>query len=164
MTRTDQRDDRVIWRIVKTVAERAGIVDCHVHALRAAFAVFYLDRNPDDLLGLKDLLGHKSLNTTLIYLRRRNRQAGMESVRSLSWGVTPNGLNEGDATNLAVTPPASGGGRIRTSDSGVSSPGTGHSVHLPDALLSEAREAAESDRAEGLEAVHPTKGMRPSVG
>jgi site-specific recombinase XerD len=69
---------------VKKVAKRAK-VQAHVHALRAAFAVFYLEQNPDDLLGLKDLLGHRSLNTTLIYLRRRYKQAGLERVRDLSW-------------------------------------------------------------------------------
>jgi integrase len=89
LLRLDDRDDRAIWRIVKDVAERAGVT-CHVHALRAAFACFYLDQHPDDLLGLKDLLGHRSVNTTLIYLRRRDRQAGMERVRTLSWApVSP---------------------------------------------------------------------------
>jgi site-specific recombinase XerD len=87
LSRRGERDDRVVWRIIRRVAERAG-VDAHVHALRAAFAVFYLERNPDDLLGLKELLGHRSLNTTLIYLRRLNKQAAMENVRSLSWAAT----------------------------------------------------------------------------
>lgn len=87
------RDDRVIWRIIKRVADRAG-VDAHVHALRAAFAVFYLERNPDDLLGLKELLGHRSLNTTLLYLRRMNKQAAMQRVRSLSWAGAGAGNSE----------------------------------------------------------------------
>ncbi|MHB8742549.1 MAG: tyrosine-type recombinase/integrase [Sulfuricaulis sp.] len=78
------RDDRVIWKIVKNLADQVG-VKTHVHALRAAFACFYLERNPDDLLGLKELMGHRSLNTTLIYLRRMNKQARMERVRTLSW-------------------------------------------------------------------------------
>lgn len=81
---TGDRDDRV------------G-VDAHVHALRAAFACFYLERNPDDILGLKELLGHRSLNTTLVYLRRLNKQARMERVRSLSWAdaVADNGGGPG---------------------------------------------------------------------
>lgn len=98
LRRGGDRDDRVIWRIVKRVADRAGVA-AHVHALRAAFAVFYLEENPDDILGLKDLLGHKSLNTTMVYLRRRNKQAGMERVRTLSWAPA-----EGAAW-LAATPP-----------------------------------------------------------
>lgn len=84
--RSGVRDDRVIWRLVKQVAKRAG-VDCHVHALRAAFAVFYEEQNPSDTMALRDLMGHRSVQTTEIYLRRRNKQVGMERVRSLSWGV-----------------------------------------------------------------------------
>ena len=45
LQRKGDRDDRVIWRIVKRVAARAG-VEAHVHALRAAFAVYYLERFP----------------------------------------------------------------------------------------------------------------------
>jgi site-specific recombinase XerD len=88
--RPGERDDRVIWRVVKKVAERVH-VEAHVHSLRAAFAVFYLEMYPDDLIGLKDQLGHRSLSTTLIYLRRRDRQAGMERVRDLSWVLDDDG-------------------------------------------------------------------------
>ena len=91
--RAGDRDDRVIWRVIRRVADRAG-VDAHVHALRAAFACFYLERNPDDLLGLKELLGHRSLNTTLIYLRRLNKQAAMERVRGLSWAESDAARND----------------------------------------------------------------------
>jgi integrase len=81
---------------------RPAGVDAHVHALRAAFAVFYLERNPDDLLGLKELLGHRSLNTTLTYLRRLNKQVAMERVRTLSWAATG---PAGGAAWLTATPP-----------------------------------------------------------
>jgi integrase len=80
------RDDRVIWRVIRRLADRAG-VDCHVHALRAAFACFYDECNPGDVLALRDLMGHASVRTTELYLRRRDKEAGMERVRSLSWGV-----------------------------------------------------------------------------
>ena len=100
LSRKGDRDDRVIWRVVRRVADRAG-VDSHVHALRAAFAVFYLERNPDDLLGLKELLGHRSLNTTLVYLRRLNKQAAMNRVRTLSWAATG---DAGGAAWLSETP------------------------------------------------------------
>lgn len=103
LTRAGDRDDRVVWRVVRRVAARAGI-DAHVHALRAAFACFYLERNPDDLLGLKELLGHRSLNTTLIYLRRLNKRAAMERVRSLSWAATDPGNG---AAWLSQSPPTS---------------------------------------------------------
>lgn len=98
LTRKGDRDDRVIWRVVKRVADRAGI-DGHVHALRAAFACFYLERNPDDLVGLKELLGHRSLNTTMIYLRRLNKSVAMERVRDLSWA------DGSEAAWLSQSPP-----------------------------------------------------------
>lgn len=85
-TRRGDRDDRIIWRLVKKVADRAG-VEAHVHALRASFAVFYLEQNPGAIESLKELMGHRSLITTQGYLRRLDRGAAMESVRSLDWGV-----------------------------------------------------------------------------
>jgi hypothetical protein len=83
--RNGERDDRVIWKAVKRAADRAGI-DAHVHALRAAFAVYYLERNPGDLEALQPLMGHRSLATTQIYLRRLHKETAMERVRGLSWG------------------------------------------------------------------------------
>jgi site-specific recombinase XerD len=90
LSRRGDRDDRVIWRIVKRVADRAGI-DAHVHALRAAFAVYYLEANPGDVEALKELMGHKSIATTQVYLRKLDRQTAMERVRPLSWGVALEG-------------------------------------------------------------------------
>ena len=90
-TSKDERDDRVIWRIVKRVANRAG-VEAHVHALRAAFATFYLEGHPGNLVGLQDLMGHSSSEVTKVYLRKRDRQEQMETVRDLSWrSVAPAG-------------------------------------------------------------------------
>jgi integrase len=82
--RRGDRDDRIVWRTVKRVADRCGI-DCHTHALRAAFAVFFDKHHPDQATTLKDLLGHARIETTMVYLRRRNRDAGMETIRDLSW-------------------------------------------------------------------------------
>ena len=62
-------------------------MDAHVHALRAAFAVFYLERHPGDVEALKELMGHRSIGTTQVYLRKLDRQRAMERVRDLSWGV-----------------------------------------------------------------------------
>jgi integrase len=83
--RRSERSDKVIWETVKKVARRAD-VDSHVHALRAAFAVQFDESNPDQLIALKELLGHARLETTLVYLRRKDRAKAMESVRGLSWG------------------------------------------------------------------------------
>jgi integrase len=80
------RDDRVISRYVKTLGERAG-VQATPHALRAAFAVEFLETHPGELDALQRLLGHTKPETTQIYLRRLDREKQMERVRDLSWGV-----------------------------------------------------------------------------
>ena len=97
-----ERDDRVIWRIVKRVAARAG-VEAHAHALRAAFAVYYLERNPGDIEAIKELLGHRSIATTQVYLRKLDRASAMERVRGLSWDVA-----EADDQTQAESPQIAG--------------------------------------------------------
>lgn len=82
--RPGERDDRIVWKVVKDVARDAK-VKSHVHALRAAFAVFFIDNNPEQLLALKELMGHASVATTMIYLRRMNRQRNMAVVVDLDW-------------------------------------------------------------------------------
>lgn len=74
----------MVWRLVKRAAARAG-VDAHVHALRAAFAAYYLSLHPGDVEALKELLGHRSIATTQVYLRKFDKATAMERVRSLSW-------------------------------------------------------------------------------
>jgi len=83
--RSGERDDRVIWRLYKSVAARAG-VGGHVHAVRGAFAVQFLESNPGDLEALQALLGHRNIRTTQTYLRKLDRERAMERVRDLSWG------------------------------------------------------------------------------
>jgi integrase len=85
--RPGERSDKVIWVTVKRVAERAG-VRSHVHALRAAYATRFDEQHPDSVLALKDLLGHARVETTLVYLRRRDREQAMEKARDLSWGAS----------------------------------------------------------------------------
>jgi integrase/recombinase XerD len=88
LRRAGPRDDKIIWKLVKRVAARVGI-DAHVHAFRAAFAVYFLETKPDKLIALQSLLGHSNLETTRIYLRRLDRRKAMEEVRDLSWGAAP---------------------------------------------------------------------------
>jgi integrase len=96
LQRSGDRDDRVIWRLVKRVAARAR-VDTHVHALRAAFAAYYLSLHPGDVEALKELLGHRSIATTQVYLRKFDKETAMDRVRTLSWNdVAKNG--DGSAT------------------------------------------------------------------
>lgn len=78
------RKDSVIWDTVKIVAAKAG-VESHVHALRAAFAVKFDDMHPDRLDTLRELMGHSYIDTTRIYLRRKDRAKDMEAVVDLSW-------------------------------------------------------------------------------
>jgi integrase/recombinase XerD len=82
--RAGERDARIILRLVQEVADEAG-VECHVHALRAAFATRFLESKPGELVALKDLMGHSRVETTLIYLRRLNRRQAMETVRDFAW-------------------------------------------------------------------------------
>jgi integrase len=85
--RRSERSDKVIWDTVKRVAERARVTT-HVHALRAAFAVQFDEQHPDQVIALKELMGHSRLETTLIYLRRKNKARAMETVRDLAWGAS----------------------------------------------------------------------------
>ena len=82
--RRTERSSKVIWETVRRVAERAG-VRAHVHAIRAAFAVRFLETHPGDLEALQPLMGHTRLETTAVYLRRLNRVKAMERVKDLSW-------------------------------------------------------------------------------
>ena len=84
--RNSERSDKVIWETVKKVARRAEVPEAHVHCLRAAFAVQFDEANPDQLIALKELMGHTRIETTLVYLRRKNKAKAMEAVRTLSWG------------------------------------------------------------------------------
>lgn len=82
--RDGERDNRFVWRIVRNVAARAG-VHAHPHALRAAFAVHYLEQKPEQLVALQALMGHSKIETTRVYLRKLDRARAMESVRDLTW-------------------------------------------------------------------------------
>jgi site-specific recombinase XerC len=83
--REGDRDDRIIWRTMKKLGERAG-VDVHAHSLRAAFAVRFLESHPGEVEALQRLMGHSKMGMTQIYLRRFDREQAMERVRDLSWG------------------------------------------------------------------------------
>jgi integrase len=79
------RDNRVIWRTVKRLGRRAN-VEVHPHAIRAAFAVQFLETHPGEIEALQRLMGHSKMETTQVYLRRLDRTRAMERVRDLSWG------------------------------------------------------------------------------
>lgn len=83
-TNPKRRSSKIVYETVKKVAERVG-VNTHVHALRAAFAVHFLESKPGRVESLKELMGHVRVETTYVYLRRMNRARAMEDVRDLSW-------------------------------------------------------------------------------
>lgn len=116
LIRVGLRDDRVVWRAVKAVAERAGI-QAHVHSLRAAFATNYLERSTGDVEALKELMGHESIATTQTYLRRLDKQAAMERVRGLSYDAAQadnmeDALSGQIAGKTLESSTSNGGGRI----------------------------------------------------
>ena len=71
--RNDSPMDRTtIGRNIKKLAEKIGIASskAHPHSFRHSFAVKYLKRYGNDSLSkLADILGHRSIETTRIYLR-----------------------------------------------------------------------------------------------
>lgn len=78
-----ERNDALVYRLVLRVADRAG-VHSHVHALRAAFAVYFLEAGGDKY-DLQLLMGHASGATTDIYARRLDKKKRMQSVLTLNW-------------------------------------------------------------------------------
>ena len=73
------------------MARDAGVTT-HDHALRAAFAVRFLELKRNDVLTLKESMGHARIETTLVYLRRLNRRQAMETVRDLTYDAPPEPL------------------------------------------------------------------------
>ena len=73
---------QAVWRLVKRVGDRAG-VEGNPHALRRAFADLVLAATGDVKL-VQELLGHKSLGTTELYLSRKT----LDALQSAVIGVT----------------------------------------------------------------------------
>jgi integrase len=82
------RSAKVVYQILQRVAERARVLT-HPHALRRAFAVQFDEQHPTQLLALQELLGHERVETTQVYLRRKNMAKAMEQVRDLTFAFPP---------------------------------------------------------------------------
>lgn len=65
-----------IWRRLKKLAGYARVNkdNVHAHSFRHLFAKLYLETYPGDIVGLADILGHNSLETTRIYTRDSNKE------------------------------------------------------------------------------------------
>lgn len=75
-----------VWRIVEKYAQRAGIEGVSPHVLRHTFATRLLrGREPVDPVVVADLLGHESLDTTMLYTKSNevDRRRAVELLSGL---------------------------------------------------------------------------------
>ncbi len=66
-------------------SEAGDLCKFHPHAFRHYFAKRYLEARPDDLIGLQGLLGHASVDTTSVYLRRSREEMENDYRKTVSW-------------------------------------------------------------------------------
>lgn len=73
-------------KMLKTLAERYDIPRSHMHphSFRHFFAIEFLKRKNNISL-LADILGHSSINTTMIYLRKSQEEQKKEIDEAVSW-------------------------------------------------------------------------------
>ena len=71
---------------LKRVAARCGVDEAVVypHSFRHLFAKNFIKRNPDIAL-LADLMGHESIETTRVYLRRTAQEQRDEINAVVDW-------------------------------------------------------------------------------
>lgn len=76
----DQLTDQAVYHILQVRQRQAGIAGCAPHDLRRTFATAMLD-NGEDLITVKDAMGHASVNTTQQYDRRGEERLRLASQR-----------------------------------------------------------------------------------
>lgn len=71
---------------LKTIGQKAGIdkSKMHPHAFRHFFAKMYLQKTKD-VVGLAELLGHESVDTTRLYLQKSYDEQKREFNRTVTW-------------------------------------------------------------------------------
>ncbi|EEW42926.1 hypothetical protein HMPREF0484_1044 [Klebsiella pneumoniae subsp. rhinoscleromatis ATCC 13884] len=65
----DRLTDQAVYHVLQVRQRQAGIAKCAPHDLRRTFATAMLD-NGEDLITVKDAMGHASVTTTQQYDRR----------------------------------------------------------------------------------------------
>ena len=81
-----KRVDRTTWfREFQAICKDAGIAldRAHPHVLRHSIATHMVEKHAD-VLEIKQRLGHKSINSTMIYSHIGDRQADAAAKRVLS--------------------------------------------------------------------------------
>jgi site-specific recombinase XerD len=77
---------RGVSQCLKAIGDKVGIPKekMHPHAFRHFFAKMYL-RKTKDVVGLADLLGHGSVDTTRIYLQKSKEEQRQSFNRTITW-------------------------------------------------------------------------------
>lgn len=83
-TKTATRSDRTVYNILLDVSRRAR-VDATPHSIRRAFAVRYLEQNPDRIVDLQQILGHDNIETTMRYVREYTRRLSLDTARTMHY-------------------------------------------------------------------------------
>lgn len=79
--------DQVTNRYLKKIADGCSITkDLKFHSGRHTFATIYLELNPGDVAGLQKLLGHGSIDSTMVYIHiddtaKRDRMKKFEELK-----------------------------------------------------------------------------------
>lgn len=78
---------RGIAQQIHIYSAKAGldVTKFHPHAFRHYFAKQYLKSNPTDIIGLQNLLGHSSIETTAIYLQRSYEEQLNDFQKNVTW-------------------------------------------------------------------------------
>ncbi len=88
VSRQKRQRDHFAWNIygLKRAALRYGVDQdvVYPHSFRHLFAKNFIERNPDISL-LADLMGHESIETTRIYLRRTANEQRAAVNKAINW-------------------------------------------------------------------------------
>lgn len=78
---------RGVAQQIRNYSKRSGLDETkfHPHAFRHYFAKQYLERKPTDIVGLQNLLGHSSIETTSIYLQRSYEEQLNDYHNNVNW-------------------------------------------------------------------------------